>query len=158
MESRKIKIVNKTLTEPKHKNEHEPYEYYKYEITNRSEECQCYVAIYEIPPQKANYPYHYHLKNEEVFYIISGNGVLRTPEGDKAISAGDVIVCPPEENGAHKLINTSTTQKLVYLDVDTVNSPDLVYYPDSEKVGVIVNGQSSTFFKKQSAVDYYEGE
>jgi uncharacterized cupin superfamily protein len=150
--------MNKNLIKPQHKCEHDPYEYYKYEVTKRSAENQCYVAIYEIPPQKANYPYHYHLNNEEVFYIISGSGVLETPDGVRNISAGDIVVCPPSDKGAHKIINNSPTEKLVYLDFDTVNSPEVVYYPNSDKVGVIVNGKSSTFFKSNTNVDYYEGE
>lgn len=47
---------------------------------------------------------------------------------------------------------------LIYLDCNTVNSPDLVCYPNSDKVGIIVNGKASTFYKKNSNVDYYEGE
>lgn len=158
MDSREIKITNKNLIEPKHKYEHEPYEYNKYEATERSNENQCYVAIYEIPPQKANYPYHYHLKNEEVFYIISGNGILETPSGNKIISQGDIIVCPSSEKGAHRIINSSQTEMLVYFDCDTVNSPDVAYYPNSDKVGIIVNGKSNTFYKSHTNVDYYEGE
>lgn len=80
MDNREIQITNKNSIEPKHKSEHETYEYYKYEVTPRSKDAQCYVAFYEIPPQKANYPYHYHLNSEEVFYIISGKGILETPE------------------------------------------------------------------------------
>jgi hypothetical protein len=44
------------------------------------------------------------------------------------------------------------------LDVDTVNSPDVIGYPRSDKVGIIVNGESSAFYKKDTNVDYYEGE
>lgn len=47
---------------------------------------------------------------------------------------------------------------LVYFDCDTVNSPDVAYYPNSDKVGIIVNGKSSTFYKNHTNVDYYEGE
>lgn len=158
MENSKIQITNKNLIEPKHKCEHEPYEYYKYEVTEKSKENQCCVAIYEIPPQKANYPYHYHLKNEEVFYIISGNGILETPDGNKAISKGDIIVCPPSEKAAHRIINSSQTEMLVFLDCDTVNSPDVVYYPNSDKVGIIEKGKPGKFYKKNTDVDYYEGE
>ena len=158
MDNREIQITNVDLMEPVHKCEHEPYEYYKYEVTKRSKEYQSYVCIYKIPPKKAGYPYHYHLKNEEVFYIISGNGTLETPSGSKAISAGDVIACPPSERGAHRIINSSETEMLVYLDCDTVNSPDVVYYPNSDKVGIIVTGESSSFYKRDTSVGYYEGE
>ena len=53
MDNCKIQITNKNLIEPKHKNEHEPYEYYKYEVTKGNKNSQCSIAIYEIPPQKA---------------------------------------------------------------------------------------------------------
>lgn len=158
MSNREIQIMNKSQIRQQHKCEHEPYEYYKYEVTKRSAENQCYVAIYEIPPKKANCPYHYHLKNEEVFYIISGSGVLETPGGVKDISAGDIVVCPPSEKGAHRIINNSRTEKLIYIEFDTVNSPEVVFYPNSDKVGIIVNDKSSTFFKDYTNVDYYEGE
>ena len=66
---------------PKHRNECEPYEYYKHEVTDArdkyevrspSEGNQTVVAFYTLPPGKSNYPFHYHTTNEEVFYIISG--------------------------------------------------------------------------------------
>jgi uncharacterized cupin superfamily protein len=158
MNHRGIEITNKDLLKPKHKSEHSSYEYYKYEVTERKKDSQCYVAIYEIPPQKSNYPYHYHLRNEEVFYIIHGSGILETPNGNKPITTGDIIVCPPLEEGAHKIINTSETEVLTYIDFDTVNSPDIAYYPHSDKVGIILSGESSTFYKSQSNVDYYDGE
>jgi hypothetical protein len=47
---------------------------------------------------------------------------------------------------------------LVYLDCDTVNTPDIAYYPNSGKVGIIVNGVSSSFYKTDKEVPYYEGE
>ncbi|MEN6316988.1 MAG: cupin domain-containing protein [Clostridiaceae bacterium] len=158
MENREIHITNKNLIKPKHKCEHDPYEYFKYEVTKHNNENHCYVSIFEIPPKKANYPYHYHLKNEEVFYIISGNGILETPDGNKNIHAGDIIVCPPSERGAHRIFNPSDTDMLVYLDCDTVNTPDIAYYPNSGKVGIIVNGVSSSFYKIDKEVPYYEGE
>lgn len=158
MDLREIQITNKSLIEPKHKCEHEPYEYNKYDVTERNKENQCDVAIYEIPPQVANYPYHYHLNNEEVFYIISGNGMLETPNGNRIISAGDIIVCPPSEKGAHRIINSSQTEKLVYFECDTVHSPEVVCYPNSNKVGIIINGESSKFYETHANVTYYEGE
>lgn len=158
MDYNEIQITNKNSIEPKHKSEHESYEYYKYEVTKPSKENQCYVAIYKIPPQKANYPYHYHLKNEEVFYIISGNGILETPDGNKTISAGDIVVSPPLEKGAHRIINSSQTEMLIYFECDTVSYPDIVYYPNSDKVGIILNDEPNTFYNKHTSVNYYEGE
>jgi len=71
----------------KHKNEHDDYEYYKRDLVPKGFAEQCAVSIYEIPPGKSAYPYHYHMKNEECFYIISGEGILKTPLGDQLVSA-----------------------------------------------------------------------
>lgn len=153
-----ILIVNENNLIGKHKAEHEPYEYVKYEVTSQSDFNQCYIAIYEIPPMKSNYPYHYHMTNTEAFYIISGKGILRTPNGDRAIKSGDFIVCPPSEKGAHKLINDSQNEILKYIDYDTTHSPDVIHYPDSDKTGIIVHNQSNTFYKNENKVNYYDGE
>lgn len=157
MSDRNIILTNKDAIQPTYRCEHEPYEFYRYAITQRNQKNQLLVAIYEIPPRKANYPYHYHAVNDEVFYIISGNGMLRTPDGDKPISSGDIIVCPPSSSGAHKIINSSETKMLVYLDCDAALSSEVVCYPDSDKVGMVVDGQMK-FYKKNTDVDYYEGE
>jgi uncharacterized cupin superfamily protein len=151
-----IRITNKEAVEPVHKCVHEPYEYYKYIMTDREDNGQCTVALYELPPGKANYPYHYHMGSEEIFYIISGSGTLETPEGDKPIQAGDVIVCPAGEESAHRIVNTSA-EKLTYLDCDTIVLPEVVGYPRSGKVGVMADGMAK-FFKTGSDVGYYEGE
>ena len=153
-----ILIVNEEDIAPKHKNEHYPYAYSKREITSREDFVQCYVAIYEIPPKMSNYPLHYHTANTEVFYIIQGNGILVTSDGQKAIKQGDFIVCPPSEKSAHKIINTSENEVLKYIDFDTTNSPDIVHYPDSEKVGIIIHNKSCNFFRCGEEVDYYDGE
>lgn len=155
--SDKIIIINESEIPSTHKHIHDPYEYYKKEVTPRSVINQCYVAFYEIPPLKSNYPYHYHEENTEVFYIIEGDGVLKTQDGCIEIKAGDTIVCPPGEHGVHKIINTSKDTMLKYLDVDTTNSPDIIHYPDSNKIGIIKHSKSAEFYNN-SKLDYYEGE
>ena len=116
------------------------------------------VSFYTLQAGKANYPYHHHTGNEEVFYIISGQGTLKTPEGEKAVSEGDVIVMPANENGAHMLINTSS-ESLVYIDVHTVNlnSPEVVIYPDSDKL-MIMAGKLKKSYKINNDVNYLDGE
>jgi len=154
------KILFKNIKDipPKTKAKHDPYAYTKYEVTPRGEFDQCYVAMYAIQPKKANYPFHAHMSNTEVFYIISGEGVMETVDGSQQITRGDFIVCPPGDQSAHKIINTSETNPLVYIDFDTTHSPDIVHYPDSDKTGIIIHNSENHFFKNKSEVDYYEGE
>jgi len=152
---------------PKHVNEHGDYEYckyavtdsrQKYEVASPNEGNQTVVAFYTLPPGKSSYPFHYHSTNEEVFYIISGNAVLETSDEKLQITAGDVIVCPIGKDGAHKITNSSETENLLYLDVDTNNTPDIAYYPHSNKLGVRIAGGIRDNFSLNSKVDYYNNE
>lgn len=90
----KVKVVNINEIGAKHKNEVTNYEYYKKNVVKKDEANQCVVSVYEIPPLKSGYPYHYHLMNEEVFYIISGNGLLKTSEGEREVKSGDFLFFP----------------------------------------------------------------
>ncbi len=154
----KIVKLNENEIMKTHKNEHDEYEYYKREITKRNEFNQCYICIYDIPPLKSAYPYHYHTNNTEAFYVLSGEGVIFTEDGEKIVKKGDIVVFPPNKVGAHKMTNTSLTEVLSYIDFDTQNSPDVVRYPDSNKVGIIIQNESSEFYVENTKVDYYKGE
>ena len=103
-----------------------------------------YVTFYTLMPGKTNYPYHYHSGMEEVFYIISGTGTLKTPDGEKTVTEGDVIVCPANATGAHQLTNTSDNV-LVYLDVDTASSPEVVFYPDKGDFRILTSTTHKNF-------------
>ena len=141
----------------KHKNKHEGYEHTRLDFVYKDESEKMGISVYEIPPGQSAYPYHYHHKNEECFYIISGEGILRTPEGERIVKAGDLLYFPANENGAHKLTNGSDTEKLVYLDVDVIHNIDVSVYPDSNKIGVW-GTDTNRIYRLDDDVDYYEGE
>lgn len=152
-----VKCANINDIPSEHKCEHEEYEYIKRRFLPRSEAKQCTVSVYTIPPGKSAYPYHFHIKNEEVFYIISGTGLLRTPNGERSVSAGDLLFFPADENGAHKLSNPSGSDALVYIDFDTANDIDVSFYPDSNKLAVW-GMNINKVFKADENVDYYTDE
>jgi len=158
MSVNEILVTNMKQIEPIHVAHHQPYEFDRYDVSGLAHENKCTVTFYSICPGKSNYPYHYHTANEEVFYIISGHGLLETPTGELSVSAGDVIVLPPCKEGAHRLKNDSESEMLTYLDVDTNNLPDTVFYPHTNKVGVFVKSERPNFYMQDSNVPYYEGE
>jgi len=152
---------------PTHQNEHPKYEFYKYAVTNSEHKYevadpkdgnQMVVAFYALPPGKSSYPFHYHTTNEEVFYIISGSGILETFDGSHEVTAGDIMVFPAGKEGAHKLTNNSGTENLVYLDIDTNKTPEIAYYPHSNKVGIRAVGGVHDNFDLDSKMGYYENE
>lgn len=140
-----------------HKHDHPDYEYYRKKMIPFGSARNTVVSIYEIPPLKSPYPYHYHEKNEETFYILSGEGLLRTADGERIVKAGDFLFFPVGPEGAHKLTNTSPTEALVYIDFDVVHEIDITVYPDSDKIGIWGKGINQIYPQKES-VDYYSGE
>ena len=140
-----------------HKAEHEEYEYVRRKFVRFGEANQTLVSVYEIPPGMAAYPYHFHHNNEETFYILSGDGILKTPEGERNVSAGDLLFFPTGPEGAHKLTNRSESEILRYIDFDVVHEVDICEYPDSDKIGIWGMGINK-LYPKSSDVDYYHGE
>lgn len=140
----------------KHKVGAEGYEFTRQDFLG-VHEARSLVRVYELPPGKSAYPYHYHLKNEETFFILKGEGLLRSAGGERAVNSGDLLFFPAGEEGAHKLTNTSDTEPLVYLDFDIVHDLDVTMYPDSGKIG-IWGKDTNKLYRIDDDVDYYEGE
>jgi len=148
-----------------HRNEHSKYEFFRRSVTGNAaqgyraeENNKTIVAFYTIPPGKSNFPYHYHTANEEVFYIISGKGILETEHGKREIKTGDVVVCPTGKNGAHRITNLSEAEDLIYIDIDTNNSPEVAFYPHVNKVGFRADGGIWEVLDSDAKRGYYEGE
>jgi len=120
-------------------------------------------SFYTVPPGKAAFPYHTHTCNEEMIYILEGEGTLRLNKEEFTVMAGTVIACPPGAEYPHQLINTGD-KDVRYLVISTMEYPDLSDYPDSNKVGVYATpavGPQVGFralYIKDKKVDYYEGE
>ena len=152
----KTLVTNINKIEPK-RERHGTFEYAKYLVLPKAGN-QCTIAFMEVAPGKSAFPYHYHIGITEVFFIISGEGIIITPDGESPVKSGDVIAFPPGEAGTHRIVNTSKSEILRYLDVDTVSEPDVAFYPDSGKVGLILGGKPHSVYRRVAAVDYYEGE
>lgn len=120
-----------------------------------------------VPPGKRAFPFHNHHVNEEMFFIIEGEGEVRIGPETYPIRGGDVIACPAgDKTLAHQIINTSAAE-LRYLAVSTKLSPDLAEYPDSGKFGVLeelpplADGKPNRFAfigRAENSLDYWEGE
>ena len=98
---------------------------------------QSHIAVVEIMPGKHSFSYHYHETDEEAFYIISGQGAIRTPNIEYLVKQGDCILLPPGPQNAHSIRNTSESEKLVYIDFDTHNLPEITHFPDDGTVEVL---------------------
>lgn len=120
-----------------------------------------------VPPGKKAWPYHAHFVNEELFFILAGEGVLRIHDKEYLLSSGDLISIPPGPDYAHQLINVSETEELTYLSISTMEEPDIVLFPESNKISVIAGtppgGDPSAATlnfttRLEHEVDYWDGE
>jgi uncharacterized cupin superfamily protein len=110
-----------------------------------------------VPAGKRSCPFHSHRGEEEMFFILRGNGMLRYGDETRKIRAGDVICCPtggPET--AHQIINDSNAE-LAYLSVSTMMPAEICEYPDSQKVGAFGGGLRH-LTRVGDNVDYWTGE
>ena len=119
-----------------------------------------------VPPGKRAFPFHNHRINEEMFFILEGQGEVRIGAERHAIRQGDIIACPPGgPETAHQIINTGDAE-LKYLAVSTLVYPEICDYPDSRKF-LVAEGQRDADGKvhgfryigrAESALDYWDGE
>lgn len=119
-----------------------------------------------LPPGKRAFPYHAHRGNEEMFFVLEGEGSARLDGEVHKIRKGDFISVPPGRQSGHQIINDSNAP-LRYLAVSTMELPEVVEYPDSEKIGIIAGtlGRRPTteetlrhFTRVADGVDYWDGE
>ncbi|HXE27495.1 MAG TPA: cupin domain-containing protein [Stellaceae bacterium] len=120
-----------------------------------------------VPPGKRAFPRHSHRVNEEMFFILEGEGELIVGAERHPVKRGDVIACPPGgPETAHQIRNTSASAELKYLAISTRLSPEVVDYPDSNKTGIYAEfigadgkPQLTRFLTRTGAtLDYWEGE
>lgn len=122
-------------------------------------------AVIRLAPGRRAWPYHSHHVNEEMFYILEGQGTLRHAGEKFPLRAGDFICSPPDPEQPHQIINTSD-EDLVYIALGTQEPTDVFLYPDSGKYGVwhgktrdrSAPGTFRVFARMDDGVDYWDGE
>ena len=119
------------------------------------------ASLWAIPAGEAAYPYHFHLGEEELLIVLSGRPSLRTPCGWPDLEEGEVVAFPIGEEGAHQVVNR-TPDEVRMIAISTGGAPDIVLYPESEKVGAFERrpegGGLYALFRSDDAVDYWDGE
>ena len=122
-------------------------------------------SLYELPPGRRSWPYHYHTGNEEAMYVLSGCGTLRLAGEAVSLAEGDYVAFPADERGAHRVINDSD-EPLSYLMISTMREPDVTVYPDSGTFGVFVGSPPGGrgdrtfhgYYRREDTVDYWDRE
>lgn len=114
------------------------------------------MSIYELPPGQAICPYHFEWTDEEWLIVLAGEPTLRTPEGERALQPGDTVCFPAGPDGAHWVGNRGVADARVAL-LSTKSSIGIAEYPDSDKIGVWVGGESY-MLRRSHNLEYWDGE
>lgn len=93
------------------------------------------VNLSRLPPGHTMCPFHYHEREDEVFFILKGRGVLRYGDDFRTLREGDCVSCPAGTRIAHQIANPFE-EDLTYLSIGPHDPHEVCVYPDSDKVMV----------------------
>lgn len=85
---------------------------------------------------------HWHAREDEFIYVLCGELVLVTDEGERTLSASMAAGFPAGDGNGHHLINRSD-EPATYLEIGTRSPDEVAHYPDvdlvaEKRAGVLV--------------------
>jgi uncharacterized cupin superfamily protein len=110
------------------------------------------VGHLTVAPGALSSPPHCHAAEEEIFFVLDGDGTLLLGDEEHAVRAGSVIARAPGTGVAHAF--RAGGEPLTLLAFGTREPNDIVFYPRSGKVGL--RGIKARFFIER--VEYWDGE
>ena len=92
------------------------------------------ISAVRLPPGRAPLPFHTHLREDEIYFVLRGRGVFRYgDEPLREIGPGDTISCPAGTGIAHQVANPFD-EDLEYLCIGDHDPHEICTYPDTGKV------------------------
>jgi uncharacterized cupin superfamily protein len=114
-------------------------------------------GLYELAPGQGTWAYHYELNREEWLIVVSGEIVVRTPEGDVTMRAGDVRCFPIGPAGAHSVRNETSEPARYAMPSSWAGHAYLAVYPDSNKA-LIAGEHFRQIVSLDESLDYWDRE
>jgi len=87
------------------------------------------VNLTTLGPGKESSMRHYHTREDELVFVLEGEVVLRTDEGEQLLTAGSCAGFKAGTTNAHQLVNRSD-RPARYLEVSNRHEEDSAIYPD----------------------------
>lgn len=109
------------------------------------------VVENRLGPGMVGCPFHWHAREDEVFYVLSGRGVLRYGDTLQEIGPGDCVACPAGTRVAHQICNPFD-EELVYLAIGPYDPHEVCGYPDTGKV-MVRTARQVGFFEPAAYMD-----
>ncbi|HEY0715429.1 MAG TPA: cupin domain-containing protein, partial [Polyangia bacterium] len=87
------------------------------------------VNLTTLLPGKESSMRHHHTREDEMVYVLEGEVVLRTDEGEQTLTAGTCAGFPAGSGNGHQFINRSG-RPARYLEIGNRDPEDTAEYPD----------------------------
>lgn len=99
------------------------------------------VTLLRLPAGSWSTQRHWHLASDEFIYVLSGEVVLATDEGEELLHAGDAAGFKAGEPNGHHFQNRSGADA-VLLEIGNHLENDTAYYPDIDLIASLIDGRS----------------
>jgi len=87
------------------------------------------VNLTTLPPGKESSMRHFHTREDELVFVVEGEVVLRTDEGEQTLTAGMCAGFPAGSKNGHHVVNRSD-RPARYLEISNRDAEDGAEYPD----------------------------
>lgn len=89
------------------------------------------VNLTTLPPGKESSMRHFHTREDELVFVLDGEVVLRTDEGEQTLTGGMCAGFPAGSRNGHHLVNRSD-RSARYLEISNRAPEDSAEYPDDD--------------------------
>ena len=89
------------------------------------------VNLTTLPPGKESSMRHFHTREDELVFVIEGELVLRTNDGEQTLTAGMCAGFAAGSADGHQLVNRSD-RPARYLEISNRDPNDAAEYPDDD--------------------------
>jgi uncharacterized cupin superfamily protein len=108
------------------------------------------VNLTTLPPGKESSMRHFHTLEDELLFVLEGEVVLRTDEGEQLLTAGTCAGFPAGARNGHQLVNRSNSPAR-YLEISNRDPGDTAEYPDVDLVYRKAPDGRPTFTRKDGS-------
>lgn len=115
-------------------------------MTDRLGLTQFGVNLTTLEPGAKSAERHWHGREDEFVYVLEGELVLVTDDGERVLSAGMAAGFPAGQENGHHLVNRSPASA-TYLEVGTRSADDEATYPDIDLKATKREGRLAFFHK-----------
>jgi uncharacterized cupin superfamily protein len=107
------------------------------------------VNLTTLPPGKESSMRHWHTREDELVFVLEGEVVLRTDQGEQLLTAGMCAAFPAGQADGHQLINRSD-RPARYLEISNRDPQDGANYCDVDLAYRKAPDGSAVFTRKNS--------